>query len=71
MVLDSGRPARSERTVNRMLSTVFGFYEFHSRRGVELALDLAPAAGRSGRGGAPFLRDIARSLPRGRAGRMR
>jgi len=72
VLLDGARPARSARTVNRMLSAVAGFYEFHARRGERLALDLRPAAGRSGRGGGPvaFLGGIAAARPRGRAGRL-
>jgi site-specific recombinase XerD len=31
IVLASGRPARSASTVNRMLTAVFGFYDFHAR----------------------------------------
>jgi integrase/recombinase XerD len=71
IVLASGTPRRSARTVNRMLAALFGFYEFHARHGVELARSLADAA-RSGRGGyKPFLHGIARPEPRGRVGRLR
>ena len=58
-------------TVNRMLSAVFGFYDFHARHGVPVARALVDAT-RSGRGGyKPFLHGIARSEPRGRVGRLR
>jgi len=71
VVLAGGRPARSSATVNRMLTAVFGFYEFHARNGVEVARALVERA-RSGRGGyKPFLHGIARAKPRGRVGRLR
>jgi integrase/recombinase XerD len=50
IVLASGRPRRSARTVNRMLAASFGFYELHARHGVEVARALVDH-GRSGRGG--------------------
>ena len=60
IVLAERRPRRSARTVNRMLSAVFGFYEFHARHGVAVARALVDAT-RSGRGGyKPFLHGIAR-----------
>jgi integrase/recombinase XerD len=71
IVLANGRPARSSSTVNRMLTAVFGFYEFHARDGVEVAKMLVDRA-RSGRGSyKPFLHGIAASKPRGRVGRLR
>ena len=71
IVLAAGRPARSSRTVNRMLTAVFGFYEFHARNGVEVVQVLVDRA-RSGRGSyKPFLHGIAASKPRGRVGRLR
>lgn len=71
VVLASGRPRRSTRTVNRMLTAVFGFYDFHARHGVEFAKVLMDQT-RSGRGSyKPFLHGIARAQPRGRVGRLR
>jgi integrase/recombinase XerD len=71
IVLASARPARCSSTVNRMLTAVFGFYEFHARNGVEVVRALVDRA-RSGRGGyKPFLHGIARAKPRGRVGRLR
>jgi len=71
IVLAGGPAARSAATVNRMLTAVFGFYEFHARNGVEVAKALVDRA-RSGRGGyRPFLHGIARASPRGRVGRLR
>lgn len=71
IVLANARPARCSSTVNRMLTAVFGFYEFHARNGVEVAKALVDRA-RSGRGSyKPFLHGIASSKPRGRVGRLR
>jgi len=71
IVLEHGTPARAASSVNRTLSAVFGFYEFHARSGVPLARELV-ARGRSGYGSyKPFLHGIARSKPRGRVGRLR
>ena len=71
VVLESGRPARSSSTVNRILTAVFGFYEFHARHGVAVAGALVDQR-RAGRGGfKPFLHGIAPSRPRGRVGRLR
>jgi integrase/recombinase XerD len=71
VVLASGRPARSPATVNRILTAVFGFYEFHARHGVLVARALVDAR-RAGRGSfKPFLHGIAPSRPRGRVGRLR
>ena len=61
---------RSASTVNRMLSSVVGFYEFHARRGNRLASELVVQT-RWGRGGyKPFLAGIAPLKRRGRAGRL-
>jgi integrase/recombinase XerD len=71
VVLANGRPRRAPRTVNRMLTAVFGFYDFHARHGVEVAKVLVDQT-RSGRGSyKPFLQGIARAQPRGRVGRLR
>ena len=71
IVLEQGTPARTASSVNRALSAVFGFYEFHARSGVELARELVARA-RSGYGGyRPFLHGIAKAQPRGRVGRLR
>jgi len=35
--LAGAAPARRASTVNRMLSAVMGFYDFHARHGVEVA----------------------------------
>src|ERR1019366_6433265 len=71
IVLESGTPARAASSVNRRLSAVFGFYEFHARCGVPLARELV-ARGRSGYGAhKPFLHGIAKARPRGRVGRLR
>lgn len=61
VVLEGGRAARSTSTVNRILTAVFGFYQFHARHGVSVARALVDER-RSGRGGfKPFLHGIARS----------
>ena len=61
---------RSAGTVNRMLSSVVGFYEFFARRGNRLASELVVQT-RWGRGGyKPFLAGIAPLGRRGRAGRL-
>src|SRR4051812_17049895 len=71
VVLATGRPARSSSTVNRILTAVFGFYEFHARHGVAVARALVDER-RAGRGAfRPFLRGIAPSRSRGRVGRVR
>jgi integrase/recombinase XerD len=70
VVLATGRPARASSTVNRILTAVFGFYEFHARHGVEVARTLVDER-RMGRGNfKPFLHGIAPSRPRGRVGRL-
>ena len=71
IVLANGCPRRATRTVNRMLTAVFGFYDFHARHGVKFAEALVDRA-RSGRGSyKPFLHGIAMAKPRGRVGRLR
>lgn len=71
IVLNATTPAREASTVARTLSGVFGFYEFHARHGVPVAQELV-ARGRSGRGGyKPFLEGIAKSVNRGKIGRIR
>ena len=71
VVLVSGDPRRGRRTVNRALSAVIGFYEYHERIGLRFASSLIDYT-RSGRGSyRPFLHGIAKSMPRGRVGRMR
>ena len=70
IVLASGRGARSTATVNRMLSAVAGFYEYHARNGLDCARVLSDDR-RSGCGHyKPFLHGIARATPRGRVGRL-
>jgi integrase/recombinase XerD len=70
IVLEHDTPARAASSVNRTLSAVFGFYEFHARRGVPVARELV-ARGRSGYGAyKPLLHGIAKARPRGRAGRL-
>jgi integrase/recombinase XerD len=71
VVLHGGSAARSASTVNRILTAVFGFYEFHARDGVEVARALVDER-RMGRGSfKPFLHGIAPSRSRGRVGRLR
>lgn len=71
IVLANGEPRRTASTVNRMLTAVFGFYEFHARHGVQVAKVLVDQT-RLGRGSyKPFLHGIARAKPRGRVGRLR
>lgn len=70
LVLSEQAAKRSASTVNRMLAAVVSFYEFHGRRGNELARDLVVRT-RSGRGAfKPFLHGIAREKPRGRPVRL-
>jgi integrase/recombinase XerD len=67
----SGQAARSASMVNRTLTAVLGFYEFHAHHGVPVARALVDER-RMGRGGfKSFLHGIARSGPRGRVGRLR
>ena len=71
VVLASGTPRRSTATVSRMLTTVFGFYEFHARHGVPVVRALVDET-RVGRGSfKPMLHGIAKVTPRGRVGRLR
>jgi integrase/recombinase XerD len=44
VMLPSARSHRSTRTVNRMLTAVAGFYEYHARNGVEFARSSATSA---------------------------
>jgi integrase/recombinase XerD len=61
---------RAVSTVNRMLTSVVGFYEFHGRRGDRLAAELVVHT-RYGRGGYKvFLAGVAPTRRRGRAGRL-
>jgi site-specific recombinase XerD len=70
LVLSEQAARRSASTVNRMLAAVVSFYEFHGRRGNELARDLVVRT-RSGRSAfKPFLHGIAREMPRGRPVRL-
>jgi integrase/recombinase XerD len=71
VVLETGRAARAAPTVNRILTAVFGFYEFHARHSVQVARALVDER-RMGRGSfKPFLHGIAPARPRGRVGRLR
>jgi len=70
VVLHERAARRSSRTVNRVLSSIVGFYEFQGRRGNTLAQDLVEKT-RCGYGGyKPFLAGIAPRRPRGRAVRL-
>jgi site-specific recombinase XerD len=71
VVLETGRAARSPATVNRILTAVFGFYEFHARHGVGVAKALVDERRIACGGFKPFLHGIAKSQPRGRVGRLR
>ena len=63
VVLDGGAARRSPATVNRYLAAVFGFYDFHARRGVGLASQLV-AWRRINRGGyKPLLHHIGKARP--------
>jgi integrase/recombinase XerD len=71
VVLVGGDARRERRTVNRALSAVIGFYEYHQRNGMQFASSVIDYS-RSGRGNyKPFLTGIAKAAPRGRVGRMR
>ena len=71
VVLVNGDARRERRTVNRILSAVIGFYEYHERNGLRFASAVVDYT-RSGRGSyKPFLHGIAQAKPRGRVGRMR
>jgi len=70
VLLHDGAARRSAKTVNRMLTSIVGFYEFHGRRGNTLAQDMVVKT-RGGYGGyKPFLTAIAPVRPRGRAVRV-
>jgi integrase/recombinase XerD len=63
IVLDTGTAARSPATVNRHLAAVFGFYEHHTRSGVDVAAGLV-AWRRIGRGSyKPFLHHVTKGRP--------
>jgi len=71
VVISEQAARRCARTVNRMLTTILGFYEFHARRGNRLAAELVVRT-RGGHGNyKPFLHGIARAKPRGRPVRLR
>ena len=71
VMLPSARSHRSTKTVNRMLTAVAGFYEYHARNGVEFARELSDER-RAGRGNyKPFLHGIAQAKARGRVGWLR
>lgn len=71
VLLASGTPRRSAGTVNRALTAVFGFYEFHARHGMPVAQALTDDT-RAGRGSfKPMLHGIARATPHGRVGPLR
>jgi integrase/recombinase XerD len=70
LLLSEQAARRSTSTVNRMLTSVVGFYEFHGRRGNRLATELVVKT-RYGRGGyKAFLAGMAPTQRRGRAGRL-
>lgn len=63
IVLDASAARRTERTVNRHLAAVFGFYDFHARNGVVLAESLV-AGRRVPRGSfKPFLHHVTKGRP--------
>jgi integrase/recombinase XerD len=63
IVLDAAAAVRSEATVNRHLAAVFGFYDFHSRSGVDVAAGLV-AWRRVSRGSfKPFLHHVTSGRP--------
>jgi integrase/recombinase XerD len=70
IVLSDAVARRSARSVNRMLTAVVGFYEFHGRRGNDLAKQLAVETRRGWGPHRPFLAGIARPRHRGRAVRL-
>jgi integrase/recombinase XerD len=71
LLLGGAEPRRATSTVNRMLSAVMGFYDFHARHGVAVARALVDRS-RSGRGSyKPFLDGIAPARGRARVGRLR
>lgn len=63
ILLDDAAAIRSEATVNRHLAAVFGFYDFHSRSGVDVAAGLV-AWRRVSRGSfKPFLHHVTSGRP--------
>src|SRR6266851_2529079 len=63
MVLEGGSARRCPATINRHLSAVFSFYDYHARNGVGLAQALV-AWRRSNRGGyKPFLHHVTAGRP--------
>jgi len=63
ILLDNAAAIRSEATVNRHLAAVFGFYDFHSRSGVGVAVALV-AWRRVSRGSfKPFLHHVTSGRP--------
>jgi hypothetical protein len=70
ILLPGTPPARAASTMNRALSAVMSFYDFHRLQGVELA-DLMLDPGRGGHGAfRPFLAGIAKNSARGRRCRL-
>ena len=70
IVLERGQAARDPKTVNRMVTAVVGFYEFHARNGHELAERLVDET-RKGYGSyKPFLYGMAPLRPRARVVRL-
>ena len=58
VLIGGGAAARTASTVNRHLAAVFGFYDFHARRGVRVATELVEWR-RGGRGAyRPFLEGV-------------
>ena len=70
VVLSEEAARRSMSTVNRMLTSVVGFYEFHGRRGNRLATELVVKTRYGGGGYKAFLAGIAPTQRRGRAARL-
>ncbi len=71
VVLTGEEQRLSKSTVNRKLSVLMGFYEYHQRRGCEFSKAVIDYT-RSGRGSyKPFLHGIAKSTPRGQLIRLR
>ena len=63
ILLDSAASIRAEVTVNRHLAAVFGFYDFHARSGVDVAISLV-AWRRVSRGSfKPFLHHVTSGRP--------
>jgi site-specific recombinase XerD len=67
VVIDAGVSHRAASTVNRHLAAVFGLYDFHVRRGVEVAPELVDWRRSGGRTYKPFLDQMGgrpRRMPR-------